>query len=87
MRKVIPSVLDHRQQGIHVVFAGVEKREQVGEALARVRSAVVIKDLLFYVLDRRVTFEAHKEIQDAGGKDLSVFDDAINVGNEFVHTL
>ena len=62
MGKTIPSVLDHRQQGLDIGFVGAEKLDQIGKALARVRRPVMLKDQLLDVLDRRFTVEAHKKI-------------------------
>ena len=62
VRKTIPSVLDHRQHGIEIVFAWVEKRDHIGKAFARVRRPVVLKDQLLDVVDGRLTLEVYEKI-------------------------
>ena len=86
VRKIIPRVLDDRQQGIDVGLFRAEKLDQIGKAFAWVPDPVVVKDQLLDVLDRRLTLEVYEKIEDAGGKDRPVFEDAVDVGKELVHS-
>jgi hypothetical protein len=56
--------LDHRQYGINIVFASVEKINQIGKAFTRVRRPVVLKDQSLDVFDRRLAVEAHEKLAD-----------------------
>ena len=62
MGKIIPRVLDHRQQGIDLGFLSAEKLDQVDKQLARVRRPVVRQNQLLDVLDGRFALEGDEKI-------------------------